>query len=684
MGDYAQCDLSNPFNFEYREFPEWPMTAEEIDQYDFYFSLPEVANIGTYVSGRVLHAYKEALGKAIENKKVPLNRHTEKVPNPDHAELAGSWMHHLECTRIDDSDTCFYADAVIVAEIDIFQKKRLNAYCEDLSLMQDDVAKDHVRQWYRVRGVIDSDGRNTSIRDILIYDKRDRRRGIALSDCLIPILSKKDMDREAERILKKYHMESSVTECGRVDINMLAEHMGLKVKSARLSQGVKTKAKVYLERSDANVFDDQGREVNLYMKDSTALIDEVACGSEESERNAIAHECSHKEEHHFFYWLQRMYNENIRYLACIDGRYADTEAENTYEQWMEDDADDSEEDREMRPIDWAEWQARELSHRLLMPATQTRKKINQLIRLYHRNGESRAETYARIIPKLAEFYGVSQTAAKIRMIELGYREATGALHYLDGHYIPPYSTTSGKFDAGRSYDISEDDAHRLYLSDVTFRTMVDSGAIVFVENHFCVNSEDYVVGERLTDFARRHIDQCCLLFQISYKRNRNPYDKSALHNDEWKNDPVAVALASIPMDALLSATGDIGKQCDELPRRFGATLKYHRESRGLTQEELAWRAGISDRTIKRLENDEIDRPSQQLIAELGRVMQLKGCFTLDMMNKAACPLNRDLPEDMVLFTVVNFMYMRSKEECDRVLKANNCKPLGSQKQRKAS
>lgn len=162
---------------------------------------------------------------------------------------------------------------------------------------------------------------------------------------------------------------------------------------------------------------------------------------------------------------------------------------------------------------------------------------------------------------------------------------------------------------------------------------------------------------------------------------QNIKNKKVTHNKKIRTDAIATALETIPVEELIEFAKGIGAACDNLPRSFGATLKHHRKRTGMTQEDLAWEAGLDVGHIGCLENDKVERPSQQVIAELGRALKLPGMFTEDMMNKAGCPLNRDLPEDMHLKTVIYFMYMRSREECNALLKLCECKPIGGRKKK---
>ncbi len=61
---------------------------------------------------------------------------------------------------------------------------------------------------------------------------------------------------------------------------------------------------------------------------------------------------------------------------------------------------------------------------------------------------------------------------------------------------------------------------------------------------------------------------------------------------------------------------------DELPVTFGGLLRQLRLDAGLTLEELARKAGVSERALSSLERDKVDRPRASTIAELATALGL--------------------------------------------------------------
>src|SRR6516162_1371916 len=60
------------------------------------------------------------------------------------------------------------------------------------------------------------------------------------------------------------------------------------------------------------------------------------------------------------------------------------------------------------------------------------------------------------------------------------------------------------------------------------------------------------------------------------------------------------------------------------PVRFGEILRTHRRAAGMTQEELAERAGVSPRSISGLERGEGATPRRVTVSQLIRALGLEG------------------------------------------------------------
>ncbi|HPY85685.1 MAG TPA: hypothetical protein PLS20_11715, partial [Ruminococcus flavefaciens] len=154
--------------------------------------------------------------------------------------------------------------------------------------------------------------------------------------------------------------------------------------------------------------------------------------------------------------------------------------------------------------------------------------------------------------------------------------------------------------------ISTIDAARLYAEDEQFNRVLNSGKFVFVDNFFCIDSPEFIEiwdGEKhLTSTALSQIDKCCLSFHIEYKSKTSYFDKTGLHSDSDIGDPIAAALSNIPIEMLIESQADIEEKCADLPASYGETLVFHREKKGMSQDDLAWALGIKPDTLRDYEH----------------------------------------------------------------------------------
>ena len=176
-----------------------------------------------------------------------------------------------------------------------------------------------------------------------------------------------------------------------------------------------------------------------------------------------------------------------------------------------------------------EWQANSLAPRIQMPIDQFKTKATAFIQKYRREFSDvpLVNIMEPVIEELATFFCVSRQAAKIRMVDAGYQEAIGAFTYIDGHYVRPHAFKKGSVEKCQTYSIGVDDAAFVALSDMRLRDQAGKGVYVYVDSHFCLNDPKYIINDEtgrvvMTEYARLHIDECCLAFDLKVK-SKNKY-----------------------------------------------------------------------------------------------------------------------------------------------------------------
>lgn len=493
-----------------------------------------------------------------------------------------------------------------------------------------DYEADRKSKWFIISfyGHLISGLRKVMIIDVREYSRERFCKENALTKYLVPYIYSEDLDKEAEKFLQKYYPEA-LEKPMPLDLDELLENMCLTMHYAPLPDHIFGMS--YFGEREVKVFEEDMISTRTEVVDvGTILVNPSVYFMRNigSRNNTIVHECIHHDLHSNFFELQKLLNTDVGAISCEAVEEYDNKTYGI--------------DKALR---WMEWQANVLTPRVLMPFRTTRQKLQEiLIRLHSENPKIRsAEIMQLAIEELAIFFDVSKLAAKIRAIDVGFEQAAGTFVYIDGKYHPPYSFRSDALGKNQTFVI--DELNALYEANMSHELskMVYSDKVVYVNGMFCINDPQYVRRDdygtiELTEYALEHVDECCLIFDRT-NRVSKLYDDSfyrrcflcrdvnaanfveAKYNPDYKDNQKAQERAQ-ETAKVCTFTKEIVEDLMNMPGSFSKTLAYHIKRRGLTNEILEERSGLSSRIISDYRNNE------ELKKELPTVMAL--CIGLNL------------------------------------------------------
>jgi hypothetical protein len=611
-----------------------------------------------------------SLSKFIEDNPERLESISRRVQSPDEAALSDFQVQFVNITNSEGNEILF--DVAVSAEIEIAETVRRNR------------ETDGIEQWFRISCTAElEDGiQHFRASNVDVYSKYKQRNGNNLSEYLVPIISRGQLDDVAAAFLGKYYHEA-LTAPMAVPPYVVAERMGLEVQEVHITKNCSVFGQVYFSDCEVQYYDsDVGQYQTLQVERGTILVDPNVyfMRTVGSMNNTIVHECVHWDLHKKFFELEKLYNQEARVISCQVQEGTRPE-------------------KNRSPLDWMEWQANALAPRIMMPAKQTRQKIEELIEKNKRalQTDNKAEVMESVVFELSDFFDVSRQAAKIRMIDLGYTEAIGVLTYIDDRYISSYAFARESLKRSQTFSIGTQDALFEYATNPGFRELVNSGKYVYVDAHFCINDSKYIRQDidgyaQMTDYARQHIDECCLVFDIKFLKNDSYGTKfytecvlfrnivsdtiiEAKYSDSGQNrqtEARAAELAKINDEA--KQTANIMRS---LPATLSGTLVAHMDRLNLTVEALEEKSLINTKTIQRIRNDERYQPKLATAVALCIGMQLSPILSRDMITKAGISF-RISEEHIIYQMLLNSYYQNSIYECNEILRANNFKPLSTE------
>ena len=527
-----------------------------------------------------------------------------------------------------------------------------------------------VEKWFSVQltGSMKDGLESISIEGVDTYSKGRYNKEDALTRYMVPYLYAKDLDAEAEKFLRKYY-PAALQKPMALSMDTLLSNMHLKKAYSPLPDNIF--GRTYFSGAMVNLCDPDGsNEREEEISAGTILINPniVFIRNIGSENNTVVHECVHWDRHYNFFELQKILNPGIKAISCEVVEKYDSKSEGL--------------EKELK---WMEWQANALAPRILVPTRTAKKKLETIlteIRMMYPD-QSEAARMELAILQLSEFYGVSTILAKMRAIEMGFDDAEGTSVFINGRYYPAYSFKRGALKKNQTFVIDERNAIILFNVNPALREMLSAGQIIYANGMVVINDPKYVTKSEtgasiLTEYALAHVDECCLIFDRTIQVSRsyddsfyrmcflcNNIDSSTLieaqYNPDYKNNQNVKERAEEIKKSKV-AMAEIAENLALIPSGFGGALTYHMNRRGLTDEELSYRSGVSSRMIGeyRRNPEAAAKISQGRVMALCIGMNLQGFYSEDLLNKAGKPLMM-LPEQMLFRQLI---YNHSDETLD--------------------
>ncbi|HFL3931640.1 TPA: XRE family transcriptional regulator [Streptococcus agalactiae] len=506
-------------------------------------------------------------------------------------------------------------------------------------------------------------------------DQYKKSRNLKLSKDWVPYIRKKDFDDIAEKFLRKYYPQA-LTQPTPVPVETIVSEMGLSIHQEKLTIDNSVFGKMVFKDTDVEVIEDE-QLISKHFNKGSILVDKdvVFKRNVGSYNNTVIHECVHWELHKVFHEVKMVLDKDHSQVSS----------------WTEENLADS---SMWTSLDWMEWQANGIAPRILMPKVQTRIKIRELFQtLTLVNPDiSRSELVQEVVDNLATFFEVSRQAAKIRMIDLGFKEANGVYNYLDDRYIRNFAFELEAFDNGSSYTITSNDLCFEYCFNESFRQIIDRNKFMYVDNHLCLKDKKFIYmtkdGPIMTDYAYEHMDECCLIFKVKSKNftsisNETYYDyvlnRGVTKESEIKADFVDILQNPSLMDQLppldmMKLGKKISELLKELPFEFSGTLRSHRKRKNCTQPFLAKLVGITERTLRDYETLEDNLPRLELTLSFCFALKLRPELSDDMIKKAGHQLTIS-PPHQVYKMLLSTSYYKPLSEINSILQAAKMKTL---------
>lgn len=495
------------------------------------------------------------------------------------------------------------------------------------------------------------------------------------NDYLLPILYNSDYETIAHAILDDFFPEAKREIGGDASVvssEELARRMGLRVLDVRFADKT-VMGQLYYNYGEAHLLDDSGKTYAQIIRPGTILVNQDNCTTAVTRNSTIAHECCHMYLDRWFFLLQMMTGR--KYTP-----YSSRRRENRRYHHKND------------ALDWMELQCEKLPAYLLLERNDVIDYVEA--RLKQCNWKKTPENIRAIVDGLAERYEVSYQMAKYRMIELGYCEAGGIRNYVNDMVIPDHGCT-WLWPANTTFTISAKDAALLAASDSEFERVICSGRYRYVEGHFCLNTDKYILRDyygkpHLTVYARCHMEECCLGFTVGgrYRRTEYAVSKVARNKTEPVTDKYRAAYRLVAEPGSSEYEKENQAMVDDgllwlefyknIPDDFAEMIKAIMKRKGITQENLSFELGVDRKALLNYLNQ--DRPSVAHVIGICVALKVPYFISMEILGAAGIKL-RSTEQDFLYRQFLLNAENLTVSRCEDILKQHNEKPLFRGEQR---
>jgi len=613
-----------------------------------------------YVADRFYNDLFTAIKDYVEEDYNNLDLQLYRVRNIGGVELLDIEVKFLSVNNLPDMKIEF--DVVLETELEV----RESDYHYDES--------ETCRPWFMLKcsGDLDNNLDDFKISNVGLYNSKNKQ-AKPMSDSLVPIIYKEQLESAATEFLRRNYPEALKTPIA-IEPQILAQKMGLKVEMREITKDFSVFGQIYFHNCDAEFYDKNNDEmVNTSVNARTIFVDPKAYFLRNlgSVNNTIVHECVHWDKHRKAFELERLYNSNASKIKCqvVGGIKGSTK-----------DA-----------TDWMEWQANSLAPKIQMPLATFKTKAFEFIKQFKAElGTTEIiDVMEQVIDALALFFCVSRTAAKIRMIDVGYEDAIGTFTYIDDHYVKPHRFKSGTLQRNQTFSIGAVDAAIQGLFNPELKSLTKDGSYQYVDSHFVLNHPKYLTQNILeeivlTDYARTHMDECCLVFELSVKSGckERYYSECFLNRDAASNIDFDIVYCNgyehssqeNKTKVLADKLAEESHIYNDLPNSYTRSLEIVFEWKGVTYKELGERINIDAKTIGRIVKGETKGSINSFILI---------CLGLNLPPLISCHIIKNCPHSLNMGDMnhqwynfaLTYKYTKSIEEIRSFLLQHDAEPL---------
>lgn len=479
------------------------------------------------------------------------------------------------------------------------------------------------------------------------------------------LLPKADSD-DIERMYKEYYQISSGTP---PTFEKILKNLQLPIYFADLDDTCL--GRLNLSESDIDIYllDETKNDLVLYSKKAiygTIILNKRKYYEEKDGEFLITvcHELVHWQFHPKFFMILMLLGNNEEALNC-----------KVQPPIYKDNMTDSQ-----KALCIAEWQANELSWRIVMPEVDVKYWLEILSKIASKEIFSKYLGHEAQIYGIASHYKVSPYVVKKRLRQLGYDWADGTWIEIDGKRYPEFQFPQGTLKEDETFIIDCSNYEKLLRENEEFAELINSGRYIYIDYAVCLLDPKFVDDKnKLTDHAREHADECLIRFKyrsIENKSSTYPYkarsylnkipDYNAVVPESFELCKEDTGLDQATKKMIKNFNDKLNELNSDKLSTFANTVIYHMKEKEIDDKELAKRTKLSIEAIKKIYIGKTKIVDKRNVMTLCIALELDLEESWDLFKKADYDLMQDSLQNRAYRFIIKNQY-NTVTECNKIL-----------------
>ncbi|XHB96021.1 helix-turn-helix transcriptional regulator [Lactococcus garvieae] len=252
----------------------------------------------------------------------------------------------------------------------------------------------------------------------------------------------------------------------------------------------------------------------------------------------------------------------------------------------------------------------------------------------------------------------------------------------------------GFLEHNQTFSVSVIDAGLQLLSHPELKKNVESGALIFAESHYCLNESKYISYDIfgkpiLTPYARHHMDECCIVFELSAKvkvGNQTLALTLVLNRDKESDIQFNISYPNEKnikveekAEFIAAHAQDMLDLMANFPSDLGEALKLLMKWREIKVEKLSEDSQLDVASISRIRSGARENPALRTIIALCVGMKLPPILSHKLIENAGYTLRYSSQEQMLYEIILAGCGSLDIYDCNELLVGKGFEPLVAEK-----